>query len=434
MKRKILSSLLVITMITTIFAGCGKKEESSSNATASNDSKVEVQQEETDKEDSNNVAETTGQESIMEESTSSNKTEMIVLPNPTYSGTITEEFVYSESDTITAKYVYDDTGVLDGMYLYDENENVIQYFEIDRGGNNYKYDESGNCIEENYFMINGNAIEIFREISYEYDSNGNMIHKVQGSDDYNYKYDENGKLICEENGNKQKLYEYDENGNLLKTSIYDEYSLYECDTNGNILKESCYDSNNELYLVKVYNENMEYESWLDYKDGQIYSGYESIYDDKGNISKITYYGSNATDYYDTRSMEYDNEGRIIASKAYKDEENDTSGHTYTYTYNSDGKIDAIIHECSEYKDETYYEYMTNGYDKNIILKSSMSSTQQKQEYQHDMNGLITKIIVSSISEDGETKISSMYEFSYNSNGINSVTITKGDIVEVISFQ
>ena len=44
MKRKILSSLLVITMITTIFAGCGKKEESSSNATASNDSKVEVQQ------------------------------------------------------------------------------------------------------------------------------------------------------------------------------------------------------------------------------------------------------------------------------------------------------------------------------------------------------------------------------------------------------
>lgn len=139
-------------------------------------------------------------------------------------------------------------------WKYDENGNVVRFISTYGSGSiqicEYEYDSNNNCTRRTYIYNDGSTSE--DNISYFYDSKGNITEKVKtseyGTDTYTYIYDANNKLIKATRtssswGTAIMNYSYDAQGNVIKVGERESsdtytYYFYEYDNNGNIVKIS----------------------------------------------------------------------------------------------------------------------------------------------------------------------------------------------------
>ena len=322
MKRKILSALLTVAMITTILTGCGNKEEAYSNAGESNDAKVEVQQEETDKEEiadveAEAVIENAEQEELIENVASSGLVRKRYFIPDDYMRTI--EYVYDETGTKQCELVYDYAGSIYYYYAYDATGNEIQRVNIDSQDGlsrwfNYVFDSSTNMVTCYSFDTKGDSDVDIYTYENEYDAEGNLVKQIRVSEDGRFNDDRS----------------YYPDGKFIN-------DRYEYDTEGKIIK---YNSNSGYYTYEYEGEQIVKVLWYG-SDGTEKISHVLEYDTNGDIVKNTYGKL-------SQELQYDSEGKIISAFG------DNRHYEFKYEYDSDGnriKETMIIH--SDGNEEVY---------------------------------------------------------------------------------
>jgi len=220
----------------------------------------------------------------------------------------------------------------------------------------YKYDKTGNKIEENYYTLNG---KLKSKITLKYNKKGSISqsksYKSDGSIESkeDYKYDENANKI-ETLYSKpgvgiisKWMYFYNDDGNVIKRShyrlgileskttyIYSNigYSSYllKYNTEGKIIEryDVVYDKDGKIIEVNSsttdwggsyknifsYNEigNLTLEVVNYYSDGQPNYAFSYKYDDKNNVvKKITKNTNTNKEFIETYSYKYDKQGNWI---------------------------------------------------------------------------------------------------------------------------
>ncbi len=218
------------------------------------------------------VANTTTKDGVTIEFTYDNNYNIL---SETYSNGITADFTYDDGNrTISATYKKSDDLVEHTTYEYDDggrltvNNRNVEGKIIEKS---YEYDNISQLVKANYHIEDGETIsdiayeyqydklnnrtlervttdgveEVFIEktnkvgqvisreskdekVSYEYDSNGNLVEEIQNNDIIEYKYNDFGKLeYTVKNGLAYESFQYDGFGNRVgKTSYgyYDEIS------------------------------------------------------------------------------------------------------------------------------------------------------------------------------------------------------------------
>ncbi len=180
------------------------------------------------------------------------------------------------------KYRYKSFPWYERFFFYDNRGNLIK----DVGGKNanvhyYKYDKSGNKIEENYFEPEG---KLKWRCYFKYDSNGNEIKQIS--------YDPNGKL------KHNSYYRYDALGNMIenclirKDGYLTENYIWDYDKFGNLLEHKSLKNNGEwFYNFNINKGKHKIDGEFYYKT--VYEYFESIktirletYNDDGSLREI----------------------------------------------------------------------------------------------------------------------------------------------------
>lgn len=177
---------------------------------------------------------------------------------------------------------------------------------------NYKYNDSGNITELNYIGIDifgWKMTYIYNEFGIKiegntFDNNGVLVHKI------NYKFDQKGYLI-EENYYSESIddishtytYKYDDRGNMIEINYYiSESGLYSKSTYN-------YDESGNRIEANYFN-----------KDGVINTKATFKYDESGNLIETN---SNYNNSITKRSFKYefDNEGNWVVKYHFDDDDN-----------------------------------------------------------------------------------------------------------------
>jgi len=224
----------------------------------------------------------------------------------------------------------------------------------------YEYNGKGRLRSTTMWLPSDNYWYASDTAACKYDSDGNMIQKIDRSDYSEYTYD----------------YKYDESGNMI----------YELCRNSGISREYQYD--NAGNLIKVVGKNA---------DGAISDASEYIYDDKGNRIAYTdyWYSDGVLDFEEAYNSVYDEDGHLLSTKS--TEYDDYTNYTYdeswnlikeeckygemlsstTYTYDEHNRM--ISKEEEEWGDKitTTYTYDENG---NMLTMSSSYGGRTVYEY------------------------------------------------------
>ena len=157
--------------------------------------------------------------------------------------------------------VYDREGYSNVMsrkeYTYDERGNLIlkeEHSTATVGGamNNvtktdYTYDSAGNCLtEKQIHSREGQEDKVWRDLEYQFDSNGNKIREISH--------------IADEHTYSPIVYEYNHKGQKVKETDYasispdtvKQYYIFDYDENGNEKKYNCYSADDQLLSYTEY--------------------------------------------------------------------------------------------------------------------------------------------------------------------------------------
>ena len=301
MRKKLVTILVLMTVMMILIAGCGNTVETPDISGQSDSGEIQNGSESLEPED-------------MEEQNTIPVTGM---------GFEVRTFLYrvlfhhpddmdSDDDEVLIEYEYDEAGK-----LFSESNNIIKIreeYEYNSSGQlvksteyfqdgiygwcEYEYDTQGYLIRENHYGSKGN--KGYYQI-YENDSFGNAIKEEQYySDDsissrVEYEYDTSGKLTekiiykeADPHGNYEQRYEYiyDTSGNLIREDIYlnDEFKRYQ---------EYIYGSDGNLFRREVHN----ISSW----NGEdiIEHYYEYTYTESGDLLTEVMYDRDGNVFYDT---------------------------------------------------------------------------------------------------------------------------------------
>lgn len=302
-----------------------------------------------------------------------------------------------------------------------------------------EYSETGELLKEIFYSLDSfGSVKENRRYEYHYDSLGNLtLVNVFNSDsstpkEYKYyRYDESNRLTkYYVSGILKRELSYDDNGNTIYDYIYSE--------SGELIDSTTYVYHNNLIASKLYmsKELEEYEDiygCIRIKEHVNYILEE--YNEVGQVTKVTYYGSGYEPYYECYTYlpnkeicvtkYYDGSIGSILTICYDDlgrrlkyEINDANGrlsslHQYeyqdnteiVYDINEDGTVNEIIKTI--YNDAGYQTYQAT-YD-------SQWNQCFAQEYEYDSHGYLVHIL--SIREDGSVEEAFAPERQFNSCGI-----------------
>ncbi len=231
----------------------------------------------------------------------------------------TDESFYFENQLKNEKL---HRGYEENILEYSDNSQLIYKKELEF----YDGDSSSTTefiSKEKYF----NNSTVSNDISYTYDSKGNITSIIKDNKVTNYKYDIHGRLTREDNEslNKTFLLEYDEYGNITskKEYNYNDTSI--------LLKENTYsyDSSNKMLLTKFNGININYNNEL---LPTSYKGKTLSWDNK----KLTQCGNT--------QFKYTLDGYRVSKET-------AVNNTYIY-YSIDGRD--IIKEKINYNKDIYY--------------------------------------------------------------------------------
>ncbi len=276
--------------------------------------------------------------------------EIEVETDQNYNYKLRKEYLYDNDNNLLSEYYYryiDDSWEIISQYKYFTDKKVSLLIITFDEENNYqskvvtKYDESGNLLERNDYIYHNGWQQILKAKTI----NGKVCIELQIDTTENKKtessFDESGNVLEEiiyENNNgswinsSKTVYTYNELGKVLTkgTSIYknqrwyySEKEEYEYNNTGDLVKEAYF-----KYINNVWEESERYIYINDkkyqeieltfYPDGRIYSKYEHIYDEKGNV---VFYGVlshlGGWHYFEKREYEYDNDGYKTSEKIYE---------------------------------------------------------------------------------------------------------------------
>ena len=221
-------------------------------------------------------------------------------------GTIDKIKLYDSRGLLQRKTYYSDKNEPMNYieYEYDADNKLVKeinhYAEDSWGVTKYKYDASGNCIEEDsiYYFNDGFEIDEDSERIYywKYDEKGNVLEERRwglGSYVKTYKYDDRGILIGDESNSQYDVYEeseYDINGNCVKTSTYytdyetgeqyfDGWEETEYELKGRTKRSVIYRPDGSVNTINEYSYGRKgFRQIIYYQDGSIYSDRESYID------------------------------------------------------------------------------------------------------------------------------------------------------------
>lgn len=303
-------------------------------------------------------------------------------------------------------------------------------------------------------MVNGKPKMLEREYEEEYDSNGNLIKKIDsyGSEtkyEYNksnkvskkiknngnevlYFYDNKGRLVRVEDGWDITYYGYDNDGHkIYKGSIpmdnpyftENEGSQWKYDSKGNLIQSHeiygdtyyyTYDDDNKLISMEKKGYWDTSKATYQYEDGNLIyvedpnnvdGGTRMMtYDANGNMD---YKWINDHEYY----YEYDEHNNVTKVT---DEDEDVVDE-YTYKYNDDGEI---IYYQYKNRNGVQKEYSINEFGKYDYLYDYTNNEYISERYEYDEDGLRTKV---TSPYDGTTYIDSEYIYVYEKNADGKVT-------------
>lgn len=237
------------------------------------------------------------------------------------------------SGIVTFTKEYDNRGNVTKISYFDENNKRTMSNEK-IAGIKYIYNDYGNEIERSFFNTKEKPCLIdnsYYKVVYTYDTNGNLSSEryydlknnlalnSNGVAGYNYVMDERGNVLentpIGKNGRLQEGWliakrKYDKYDNEIEYAVYDErgpstnknnYHRYVCK----------YNTRNQLTEITYYGKKGELVCYGDDK----YAIQQQEYDEKGNRSRCTFYGTNrkpviCNEGWHTSTYEYDAQGRI----------------------------------------------------------------------------------------------------------------------------
>ena len=177
--------------------------------------------------------------------------------------------------------------------------------------------------------------------------------KIEYVETYKREYDEKGRVVREE--------EYDWEG------VYSGYTEYRYNSDGILVWEGRYSEEGNLYV------SMEYDAYgnlVMVDDGESVERYSYEYDDSGKIiTKKSYRDERYTGY---SSYEYDSNGKISVEKMYDGNGNLKGSNRYKYDangyetaeerYNSTNTLEfASVYEYDEYGNALTWKYYVENY-------------------------------------------------------------------------
>lgn len=169
-------------------------------------------------------------------------------------------------------YSYDSIGNMLGERYYDRKDKPTKF-------NNYQsevrlsYDKYNRAIEKSYFDENGKATLCngnFHKIEYEYNTQGNLVK-------YSY-YGTDGRLVKSNDRSAQLMLDYDELGNLVGGTYYDEQESVTMNSDGYASFKNEYDPHTNFCI---------YRCRFDAK-GKFIWGIKQKFDKRGNVVQMRY--------------------------------------------------------------------------------------------------------------------------------------------------
>lgn len=269
------------------------------------------------------------------------------------------------------RYVYTPEGNISECYhKYGENDEYLYYDCV--------YDSNKKIATETHYYENGTSYFVS---SYKYDANQNLISKTDNWGDTGettYEYDLNGNLIKENHNsgtiNYESTYKYDLNNNVIENTWKsgDVSYKYFYDTNGNKIKDITYDINGSVSSKTQYkydsNNNRIWSYW-EYDTGTHEELY--TYDFNGNLIKEKYVHTHEDgEVYEhtyTYSYIYDSDGRIVEKTTTDEDKNEISNVT-KYTYDLHGNLlnESKVSSNGEEYESNSYEYVKIELSKDFI--------------------------------------------------------------------
>ena len=222
-------------------------------------------------------------------------------------------------ERLVEDYKYDDAG-----RVVEEINNHIDEERLEK--NTWRYDSNGNCIEEGEYYED----ELYEKSVHEYDANKRKISTLHMDADDN---------ILERN-----IFEYDADGHMLKHAHYDDSGTNDWvlelkyNADGKVCEESRKDLIQGTSETTVHEFNEQgHRIHSETKDaaGELTNLVDEEYDETGNSLEVITQGKYPYITYTTRTTEYDEENRAVATQLY-DEKNNYLLSKEIITYGDDG--------------------------------------------------------------------------------------------------
>ena len=314
--KKLLVSLLIMAMSTSLLIGCGGNESTNSNADANGN-----------------------QQDVVGDVEEGNGMDLSIYPSKnieTYNGEIPEFLTHDEMYARVEPMIANvETQEWDGSIIHTDAEGRNVYCEFMRDGeisNLYFgiYDENGTQVEEYFYEAKGDT-KPYQVMAW--DVNGQEIYHIYG-------------------GGEFTIYDYHANGALAHEMSYRD-GVLEDDITYN-------EDGNELIRIG-------------YRDGVERYKTENTYNDKGllHTEKSYYEGSlEANSEYS-----YDANGVLERMDKYSEREGKTLHYEYeTYTYLENGNVQTVsIYELSEESMQKFYEDGIEPTESDFCLKREVES-------------------------------------------------------------
>lgn len=427
MKKKMLVSIMVGTMLVSLLGACGTQDTVGSNVTTEQTENQSTEQ-----------AENQGQENVeVTDTQNEDLTETVRLETGHFyydenaeviKSAETEYDVYGNAVNIR---VFEDRAKTVGVEYLDESVEVIKDEEMLL---EYKYND---CYVTQCVAGGGDFSYIYERV---YDEENNLIKESVYYDgnllyEYVFQYDAQGNLICKEQIAdgviEHKLeWAYDEYNNMTRYSIYN-YSNGECttvytteyvyDDNGNLVKKFAYADDGNTADAAASGAIDSFNDWEQYE-----------YDANGNQIKVEYCSNNG--YVESwKIMEYDQYGNMIETTRY--ESDGTIMWKYGYEYDANGNIikeidydrDGNIHNVYQCRND----YDSSGNRISYIEYDSDGNVKFQEEWKYDETRNVIEYV---IYEKGI--ICEMTEWKYEEDGSIIETYTKyqdGILYEKIEY-
>lgn len=282
---------------------------------------------------------------------------------------------------LTTKYKYDlnnnliqevDKNGNKYNYEYDSNNNLIKEINPDNTSKQYEYDDNRNIVKviledgsytSSEYNVNNQLTKLTdvlgNEITYSYDSKGDLIKEQSSDYEVNTEYDDNGNLTKVRRGGLITQYAYDGLGRIIETILPNNTTIgVEYDNNGNVLKTVNTNGEEE---TKEYNT---FGNVVKVTDNEgIETNYE--YDGNGNLLKEIRLGRGFE--YEYNVLNKIDKKILIDDNYYK--------HSESYEYNARGELEEYIAK-DDYTDIIYYEYDNNG----NVIRTDRNGKVEEYEY------------------------------------------------------